>query len=252
MKMNLSLILALAASTVASQAALVWTVGVNDNAWPLGGVGGGPNTNFWQETGTNALPGNPNSPQADVQSDDDYYFAGTYTTVIAGNGAYSPVGVVAANEGGAERAWAGTDNDLRYHFNLASFGASDLFTITYDALNIDSIGSGTGATDPRYGVEIYVNGVKVMNEVLIGPNQAVKVGDTVTSPAFTLGSVGAQTGPGFDNIVWLKGINYGAAGGGQWLGIDYVQMDVTPVPEPGSFMLAGLAAVGALTMRRRR
>ena len=247
MKMNLSLLLALAASTVASQAALVWTVGVNDNAWPLGGVGGGPNTNFWQETGTNALPGNPNSPQAHAQSDDDYYFAGTYTTVIAGNGAYSPVGVVAANEGGAERAWAGTDNDLRYHFNLGSFGAGDLFTITYDALNIHDVGP-----DSRYGVEIYVNGVLVMPQVLIGPNQTVHVGDTVTSPAFTLGSVNAQTGPGFDNIVWLKGINYGAAGGGQWLGIDYVQMDVTPVPEPGSFMLAGLAAVGALTMRRRR
>lgn len=216
------------------------------------GNSGGAATNFWQEAGTNALPGNPNSPQAAQQSDDDYYFAGTYNTVIPGNGSYSTVGAVPVNEPGAERAWAGTDNDKRYHFNLASFGAGDLFTITFDAANIDSIGSGTGATDPRYGVEVYFNGVLVGPQTIIGPNQTVKVGDKVTTAPFTLASVGAQTGPGFDNIVYLKGINYGGAGGGQWLGIDYVQMDVTPVPEPGSFMLAGLAAVGALTMRRRR
>ena len=246
-KYILSTLTFLAASATLSQAALVWTVGINDGAWPTNGVGGGAATNFWQETGTNALPGNPANAQADQQSDDDYYFAGSYTNVIAGNGSYSPVGSVGANEDGAERAFAGTDNDLRYHFNLGSYNAGDLFSITFDANNIHEVGA-----DSRYGVEIWVNGVQVMPEVLIGPNQTVKVGDTVTSPNFTLGSVGAVTGPGYDNIVALKGINYGGAGGGQWLGIDYVQMDVTPVPEPGSAGLAALAAVGALGIRRRR
>jgi hypothetical protein len=35
-------------------------------------------------------------------------------------------------------------------------------------------------------------------------------------------------GPGFDNVVSLKGINYNADGGGNWMGIDYVQLNGGP------------------------
>jgi hypothetical protein len=37
--------------------------------------------------------------------------------------------------------------------------------------------------------------------------------------------VNGQTGPGFDNIISLKGVNYNAEGGGNWMGIDYVQLN---------------------------
>ena len=88
-----------------AKAQLLWTVGQDDNGWPAGD-GGGANATFVQETGTNPLPGNPANPEVDQQGDDDYYFAGVFTSVIAGNGDYVPVGVVAANEEGAERAFA--------------------------------------------------------------------------------------------------------------------------------------------------
>jgi len=38
-------------------------------------------------------------------------------------------------------------------------------------------------------------------------------------------SVNAQVGLGFDNIVTLKGIDYSANGGGNWMGIDYVRLN---------------------------
>jgi len=69
-----------------------WSVGRDDDGWPVGN-GGGPNATFVQEAGVNPLPGNPNSPEVNQQADDDYYFAGVYTNVIAS---------VAASYGDAE------------------------------------------------------------------------------------------------------------------------------------------------------
>ena len=57
-----------------------------------------------------------------------------------------------------------------------------------------------------------------------------QLGVANTTPAFTLASVNAQVGPGFDNIVTLKGINYAADGGGAWMGIDYVQLNPSTIP----------------------
>src|SRR5687767_1963682 len=113
----------LAASSI--QAQFLWTVGIDDNAWPLTGMGGGPNAVFVQEAGTNPLPGRstdvPTTP-ASTSADDDYYLAGSFTMAIASvlsfYGDYMPVGDVPANEEAAERAFAGTDNEKRYHFNL--------------------------------------------------------------------------------------------------------------------------------------
>lgn len=199
-----------------------WEVGRDDNGWPAGD-GGGANASFVQEAGVNELPGNPASPEIDQQADDDYYFAGEYTKVIAGNGDYTPVGTVLVNEEAAERAFAGSDNALRYHFNLPStLKSTDELLVTFDANNLDTTGG-----DPQYGIEIYVNGVLVQPEILI--RQENLDTDYTTAP-FTLASVGAQVGPGYDNIVTLQGINHSGDGGGQWMGIDYVQLD--PMPKP--------------------
>ncbi len=208
-------------------AVLPWAVGLNDNEWPVGN-GGGPSASFVQENGViNPLPGVPNSPEVDQQADNDYYLAGVYTTVIAGNGNYTPVGTVSVNEEAAERAFAAADNDLRYHFNLpGTLQPTDQLSVAFDALNLHT----DGQADPRYGIEIYFNGVKVQDQIIIRPDELNK---TFSTPPFTLATVNAGVGPGFDNIVSLRGIHYNAEGGGNWMGIDYVQLNpVLPAPFP--------------------
>jgi hypothetical protein len=213
---------------------LPWSVGRNDDGWPAGD-GGGPNTSFMQETGTNELPGDPASPEVAQQADDDYYWAGDYSTVIAGNGDYEPVGLVEVNEEAAERAFAGTDNDLRYHFNLPeSLQPTDRLTVSYDALNLHT----DGQTDARYGIEVYVNNVQVQSEIVIRPDQ---LGQTYDTEPFTLADVNAEVGLGYDNIITLKGVNYNAEGGGNWMGIDYVQLslaEAVPAPDLSSGLIA--------------
>jgi hypothetical protein len=209
---------------------LPWSVGRNDDGWPAGD-GGGPNTSFMQETGTNELPGDPASPEVAQQADDDYYWAGDYSTVIAGNGDYEPVGLVEVNEEAAERAFAGTDNDLRYHFNLPeSLQPTDRLTVSYDALNLHT----DGQTDARYGIEVYVNNVQVQSEIVIRPDQ---LGQTYDTEPFTLADVNAEVGSGYDNILTLKGVNYNAEGGGNWMGIDYVQLSQAAPEGPVSILV---------------
>ncbi|MFO1497683.1 MAG: hypothetical protein U1G07_04700 [Verrucomicrobiota bacterium] len=188
-------------------AVLPWAVGSNDNGWPTGN-GGGPNTSFVQENGVaNPLPGVPNSPEVDQQADNDYYFAGVYTSVIAGNGNYTPVGEVPVNEEAAERAFAGADNELRYHFNLPTNLTPDsLLSVAFDPLNLQD-----DAADPHYGVEVYFNNVLVQTQLVV---RAEQLNQTINTAPFTLAKVNGQVGPGYDNIVTLKGINYNADGGG--------------------------------------
>src|SRR6266516_2800366 len=230
-------VLLLGASALTSHAQLLWTVGLPDNAWPCTAMnpchGGGPTANFVQENGSiNPLPGNPASPTVNQQADNDYYFAGSYTTtissVVALDGDYTPVGNVAANEEAAERAFAAADNDLRYHFNLLdTLQSTDLLSVTFGSLNLDT----DEGTDARYGIEVYFNGVLVQPQIVIRPAQLNKA---YTTPQFSLASVNAQVGPGFDNIVSLKGINYFSDGGGNWMGIDYVQLNAPgpAIPAP--------------------
>jgi hypothetical protein len=93
----------------------VWELGAPGRGWPLDDVGGGPDVDFIQERDTNPPPGNPANTRGSGASrdvDDYYYFAGTYPAAPTG------VGVVATDEIAMERAFAGTDNDLRIHFNL--------------------------------------------------------------------------------------------------------------------------------------
>src|SRR5439155_2401162 len=95
-----------------------------------------------------------------------------------------------------------------------------------DMFNLD-----TGGADPQYGIEVYFNSVLVQPEIVIHPADIDK--DFTTDP-FTLASVNAEVGPGFDNIVTLKGINHSADGGGQWMGIDYVTLNPGSAPVPRS------------------
>jgi hypothetical protein len=55
---------------------------------------------------------------------------------------------------------------------------------------------------------------------------------TFLSPA----SVNAQLGLGADNIASLRGINYSAAGGGNWMVIDYVQLNPPGATPPPTFL----------------
>lgn len=215
------LLSALTLLSVPAQAALLWTCGLDDNAWPTTGTTGGASANFLQENGAiNALPGNK------AASDNDYYFAGTYSppliaSVVAAYGTYTPVGVQASHELSAERAFAGGDLALRYHFNVpASYGPNDRVTVTFDALNLDTSAANT---DPRFGVEIYINGV------LVRPQEVIRAAQFDVDYASTpkkLSEVGIVTGAGADNIVTLKGISYSGSGGGNWMGVDYVKLDI--------------------------
>jgi hypothetical protein len=149
-----------------------------------------------------------------------------YSSVIPGNGTYQPVGEVHEDEEAAERAFAGADNELRYHFNLPSTLSPDtLLSVAVDPYNLDD-----SAADPHYGLEVYFNNVLVQTQLIIRADQ---LNQTINTPPFTLAKVNAQVGPGYDNIVSLKGINYNAEGGGNWMGIDYVQLNpVVPAPFP--------------------
>lgn len=230
-------LLLLAVVTATSNAQdLVWTVGLPGDGWPQDlGTGGGPDTVFVQESGTNDLPGDPENPVANQQSDDDYYFAGVYNTVLDG-GNYDPVGVVDFNEEGAERAFAGSDNSLRYHFNFAdSFDTSLPLLVQWDVNNLHEAGENP---DPRYGVEIYFNGNVVAEETLIRPADFGVINET---PPFTLEDVNGEIGEGFDNYVELRGVNYNGQGGGNWMGVDHVSLRQLSgaLADPGDFNADG-------------
>jgi len=169
------------------------------------------------------LPGNPDSREVDQRADDDYYFAGIYTNTLANvinfYNDYTPTGIISTNEEAAERAFAGTDNEKRYHFNLpANLKPTNTLVVTYDMVDLD-----TTAATPHYGVEVYFNGILVAPERVITPTE---LGTAFSTDPFTLESVGAEAGPGYDNIVTLRGVNYSASeAGGGWMGIDYVKVD---------------------------
>jgi hypothetical protein len=224
---------------------MLWTCGIKDNAQPTTGTGGGANANFVQETGSiNPLPGSPDSTPVNQGADNDYYFAGDYTITIPSvtnsYGDYTPVGTVAVDEDSAERAFAGADDDLRYHFNLpSSLKTNDVLTVTFAETSLD-----TGHTDSRYGVAVYINAVLVQPEIVIRRPQ---LGVDYTTPPVTLANVNAQTGPGADNIVSLKGVNYSADGGGSWMGLDYVQLN-GGTPVAAASFLPPVISAGKITL----
>lgn len=242
----LLLVFSMASESVLAQWETVWELGAPGRGWPQGGVGGGPEVNFVQEAGVNDPPGNPDSPSVDQQADDDYYFAGEYP---------DPIGVV-DNEEAMERAFAGTDNDLRIHFNLSE----DLSSASAIRFLLSSNNLHAGEADSRYGVEVFFNGVLISPERIV---RDAELNTVFTSDPITLGDVGAVFGAGGDNVVLVHGINYNADGGGNWMGMDYHHLEVSPdgipvvqVPtlsEWGMILVAlMLLAGGATCLRRRR
>jgi len=234
--------------TMASFAQFVtqWQLGAPLRGWPRdgGADGGGPNVDFVQEAGTNPPPGNPNSPANDQQADDDYYFAGEYPT---------PIGVVANDEIAMERAFAGTDNDLRIHFNLpASMSPNSTARFLVEPFNLDDNGA-----PPRHGIEAYFNEVLIMPEVEV---TSAGLNVILTSAEVSLGSVNAQFGPGGDNIIRLRGLNKNAEGGGNWMGMDYHALEIEEAPgaiptlsEWGLIILSLLlVTVGVVHIRRQQ
>ena len=75
---------------------------------------------------------------------------------------------------------------------------------------------------------MYFNGVLVQEEILIRP---AELNTVYTTPEFSLAKVGAEVGAGPDNIVSLRGISYNADGGGNWMGIDSVQLNPVAATE---------------------
>jgi len=217
-----------------------WQLGSPGRGWPLDGVGGGPDVDFVAESGVNAPPGNPDNPPVDRMGDDDYYFAGSYP---------APIGTV-DDELAMERAFAAVDNALRIHFNLPetlNFSTLAQFSFEPWNLHIDAALN----PDPRYGVEVRFNGELVMSEVIVRPDMLMQI---ITTDPFFLGDVGAEFGPGGDNVLELTGINYNGAGGGNWMGMDYHALEVSVVPEPSSLGLmiaGGVLALGTLIRRRK-
>ena len=242
----LLLIFSMASESVFAQWETVWQLGAPGRAWPVDGVGGGVEVDFIQEAGVNDPPGDPDSPSVAQQADDDYYVGGEYP---------DPIGVV-PDEKAMERAFAGTDNDLRIHFNLSEdLSPASEIRFLLESNNLDDRAENA---DPRYGVEVFFNGVLIAPERIV---RAAELNTIFTSDPISLGEVGAVFGPGGDNVVLVHGINYNDDGGGNWMGMDYHHLEVNQDPavevptlsEWGMILVAlVLLAGGATCLRRRR
>ncbi len=265
-----SLLPTLAVSALAigqSSGAIQWQVGIDNNAQfhvpgPNAGTGGGLQANFIQELadaiGNAPLPGVPNNAGGPASGagrsvDDDYYFAGVYSTVLDGSG-YTPVGAVGANEENVERAFTGADPELRFHFNLdPSITATDRLSISFDFYNMDL--NGQPASDPSlfWDVEVLYNSFSVTTFRVTDADIRNVLNPGVmelTTPTFNLGDFNSSNAPGADNYVTLRGTNVGS--NSRWMSLDYVALDASPVPEPSSALFVGLGALGALLVLRRR
>ncbi|MCZ6795570.1 MAG: IPTL-CTERM sorting domain-containing protein [Planctomycetota bacterium] len=227
---------------VFAQFETLWELGAPGRGWPQdqGGV------LFIQETGTNDPPGNPMSPAVAQQADDDYYVGGEYP---------APIGVV-PDENVMERAFAGTDNDLRIHFNIpADVSPEAFFRFSFEANNLDDRGKNA---DPRYGVEVSFNGNVILSGLTIRADGLNNVNTTFPR---RLEDVGALFGPGGDNVLALRGVNMNNDGGGAWMGMDYHHLEINrdaafvvpTLSEWGMIFLSlVVVALGGLFVRRRR
>src|SRR6185295_16524888 len=146
-----------------------------------------------------------------------------------------PVGDVPLNEDNAERAFAGSDNDWRVHFNLPTWlKTNDMLSVTWDAFNLDTTLPGA-----FYGAQVFFNGKMIQPELIVYQNNGFAT--NYTTAQVSLASVDAKLGPGWDNVLSLKGVNHNADGGGNWMGLDYVKLDATvfsPTNPPPALPLA--------------
>lgn len=244
-----------------ANAAVLWNIGVDDNTQdgngdPASGLndvasfnGIAFNVSGARETGLQDLPGNPaNTGGIDSDAardiDDDYYFAGVYNTVVDG-GVYTPVGVVAQNESYYDRAFTGGDPNMRWHFNVpASVNATDVLTFTIDFYNLSEANT---ADTSSFDMTFWVDGTQ------IGGMQSHSDADIAAAQSwnFSLADLGgaAEQGAGFDHYVEVRSTVSGSA---RWASLDYVQLEVTPIPEPSSSLyLLSLAGLGFCYRRRK-
>ncbi|MCX8238043.1 MAG: choice-of-anchor D domain-containing protein [Akkermansiaceae bacterium] len=174
-----------------------------------------------QESGEDFLPGNPantGGAGATRDTDDDFYFAGVYNTVVDG-GDYDPVGIVAANERYYDRALTGGDPNMRWHFNLPeSVGRNDNFIFSIDFYNLDDNGA---AETSGYDLTFFVDGQQIGE---MQPHSEDDL-DAAQSWEFALDDLGgvAELGPGFDHYVEVKSQGTGNA---RWSSLDYAKLDI--------------------------
>jgi hypothetical protein len=223
---------------IPANAAVLWNIGVDDaaqdaNGDPVNGLNDPAyfnGTDFFvsgvQETGLQDLPGNPantggpNGGARDI--DDDYYFAGVYTTA-AGDGVYVPVGVVSENESYYDRALTAGDPNMRWHFNLPeTVTEDDNFTFTIDFHNLSEANA---ADVSSFNLTFWVDGKQ------IGEMQPHLDADLPSAQSwnFDLDELGgvAQVGEGFDHYVEVRSTPTGSA---RWASLDYAQLEVSSDP----------------------
>ena len=225
---------------IPAKAAILWNIGADDGTQdadgdPASGLndpasfnGTDFNVSGVREFGPqNVLPGNPaNAGGANTANprdvDDDYYFAGVYTTVVDG-GNYTPVGDVLENESYYERALTAGDANMRWHFNLPDTVAEgDNFTFTIDFHNLSEANT---ADVSSYDLTFWVNGTQIGD---MQPHLDVDL-SSAQSWNFDLDDFGGveQVGEGFDHYVEIRSSPTGSA---RWSSLDYVQLEVSSDP----------------------
>jgi len=237
--MKLRLLSFVALSLISAKGAVIWSIGADDGAADGNGGDGAFNdpatlndvafnvSGVREVGGSTDLPGNPaNIGGADGDGardvDDDYYFAGIYTT--APGDAYAPVGIVAESELFYERALTGGDRNMRWHFNVPeTVTETDTFTFSIDFYNVSESNT---ADFSGWDLTFWVDGVQVGE---MQPHLDINV-DAVQSWDFTVEELGGmdQIGPGFDHYVEIRSTPTGSA---RWSSLDYVQLEVSSEPK---------------------
>ena len=237
--------------------AVIWSIGADDSTQDGEGdaalndpatLNGVPfNVSGVRESGEQPLPGNPAnaggaSGNDNRDIDDDYYFAGVYSTVVDG-GAYTPVGNVPVSESYYDRAFTGGDRNMRWHFNVPdTVAATDTLTFTIDFYNLNEA---TPADTSSFDMTFWVDGTQVGQ---MQPHTDADI-NAAQSWDFSLADLGgpSQQGPGFDHYVEVRSTPTGSA---RWASLDYVQLEATSIPEPSSSLF--LFGIAGLTFVRRR
>ena len=240
---------------IPAHGAVLWSIGADNQTQDGNGdatlgdaatLNGAPfNVSGVQEKVQDALPGNPANTGGSGGTrdiDDDYYFAGVYTTAA---GDYTPVGNVAVSESYYDRALTNGDPNMRWHFNVPeTVGASDTLTFTVDFYNLDEA---TPGDTSGYDMTFWVDGSQVGN---MQPHSDADINAT-QSWDFALSDLGgaAEQGPGFDHYLEIR---TSPTGSSRWASLDYVQLEANEnaIPEPSSSLLL-LGTVGFLFLRRR-
>ena len=155
--------------------------------------------------------------------DDDYYFAGVYTTA-AGDGGYEPVGVVSENESFYDRALTAGDPNMRWHFNVPeTVTPDDNFTFTIDFYNLNETNAGDISS---YDLTFWVDGKQIGE---MQPHMDIDL-SSAQSWDFGLDDLGGieKVGSGFDHYVEVRSTPTGSA---RWSSLDYAQLEVSSEPK---------------------